>query len=208
MLIVADTNELQVDWVDGGRLDNLLDGAASAGDPWTTALPGAYGAGTAGEIIGDLKNGGRLDLIFDTIAADVVNLDGAAMRGTDGANTTVPDVAGAAATLHGITDGKIDIAQADLDTLTGIDGVELSTAAINALWAKAMSDLAAGAPSATASALTALNYLYEAWRNRTITNGDDDEISLYKDDNVTKLCKLDMSHVGEVFIKGKYGAAD
>jgi hypothetical protein len=33
----------------------------------------------------DWINGGRLDLILDIIAADVVNLDGAAMRGTDNA---------------------------------------------------------------------------------------------------------------------------
>lgn len=52
--ILADTGELQTDWADGGRLDLLLDGASSAGDPWTTALPGAYGAGTAGAIIGAL----------------------------------------------------------------------------------------------------------------------------------------------------------
>lgn len=54
--ILADTNELQADWVDGGRLDLILDSAASAGDPWGTALPGAYGAGTAGKIIGDNIN--------------------------------------------------------------------------------------------------------------------------------------------------------
>jgi hypothetical protein len=34
----------------------LLDGAASAGDPWTTTLPGAYGAGTAGYIVGTNVN--------------------------------------------------------------------------------------------------------------------------------------------------------
>jgi hypothetical protein len=54
--ILADTNELQTDWANGGRLDLLLDGAASAGDPWTTELPGAYGAGTAGKIVGDNLN--------------------------------------------------------------------------------------------------------------------------------------------------------
>ena len=42
------------------------------------------------ELQGDWVNGGRLDLILDTVAADVVNIDGAAMRGTDGANTTTP----------------------------------------------------------------------------------------------------------------------
>lgn len=41
------------------------------------------------------------------------------MRGTDSANTTVPDAAGTAATLHGVTDGKIDTAQADIDIITG-----------------------------------------------------------------------------------------
>ncbi|MHA1169506.1 MAG: hypothetical protein ACTSRU_16895, partial [Candidatus Hodarchaeales archaeon] len=39
------------------------------------------------------------------------------MRGTENANTVVPDVAGTAATLHGTTDGKVDAAQADITTL-------------------------------------------------------------------------------------------
>jgi DNA-binding transcriptional regulator YdaS (Cro superfamily) len=54
--ILADTNELQSDWADGGRLDLLLDAAGSAGDPWATELPGAYGSGTAGEIIGGFSD--------------------------------------------------------------------------------------------------------------------------------------------------------
>lgn len=35
-----------------GSTGAALNGAGSAGDPWTTALPGAYGAGTAGYILG------------------------------------------------------------------------------------------------------------------------------------------------------------
>jgi hypothetical protein len=54
--ILADTGELQGDWADGGRLDLILDAAGSAGDPWATELPGAYGAGTAGEIIGGFSS--------------------------------------------------------------------------------------------------------------------------------------------------------
>lgn len=53
-----------------GSTGLALNSAGSAGDPWSTALPGAYGAGTAGEILGDWKNAGRLDLILDIIAAD------------------------------------------------------------------------------------------------------------------------------------------
>lgn len=50
-----------------GSTAESLDSAATAGDPWSTALPGAYGAGTAGEILGDWKNGERLDLLLDDI---------------------------------------------------------------------------------------------------------------------------------------------
>ena len=98
VLIVADTGELQTDWVDGGRLDNLLDGAASAGDPWTTTLPGGYGAGTAGNIVGNnldavlsartLASADYFDPAADTVAnvtlvaTTTTNTD---MRGTDSA---------------------------------------------------------------------------------------------------------------------------
>ncbi len=39
-----------------GSTAEALNSAGSAGDPWTTALPGAYGAGSAGKIIGDNIN--------------------------------------------------------------------------------------------------------------------------------------------------------
>lgn len=87
--IILDSNELQTDWADGGRLDLILDAAsapsaadvadavwdeaitghlsagstglklnsaASAGDPWSTALPGAYASGTAGYIMGNMSS--------------------------------------------------------------------------------------------------------------------------------------------------------
>ena len=72
---------------DAGCLD--LDAQLAATNEVTAARMGA---------LTDWINGGRLDLILDIIAADVVNIDGDAMRGTDGANTTVPDAAGTAPT--------------------------------------------------------------------------------------------------------------
>lgn len=39
-----------------GSTGAALNAAGSAGDPWNTALPGAYGAGTAGKIVGDNIN--------------------------------------------------------------------------------------------------------------------------------------------------------
>lgn len=52
--ILTDTNELQTDWHDGGRLDLLLDGASApsaatvADAVWDEALAGHAGAGSAG----------------------------------------------------------------------------------------------------------------------------------------------------------------
>lgn len=39
-----------------GTIGEKINDAGSAGDPWATALPGAYGAGTAGKIVGDNLN--------------------------------------------------------------------------------------------------------------------------------------------------------
>lgn len=49
-------DEVTADHVDSGSTGNSLNSAGSAGDPWSTALPGAYGAGTAGKIVGDNVN--------------------------------------------------------------------------------------------------------------------------------------------------------
>ena len=40
----------------GGSTGSSLNAAGSAGDPWATTVPGAYGAGTAGKILGDNLN--------------------------------------------------------------------------------------------------------------------------------------------------------
>lgn len=46
-----------------GSTGAQLNAAGAGGDPWATALPGAYGAGTAGQILG-----GRLDVASSTLA--------------------------------------------------------------------------------------------------------------------------------------------
>lgn len=59
--IVADTNELQTDWANGGRLDLLLD--ATLAD--------------TNELQTDWANGGRLDLIVDAILVDTAEIGSA-----------------------------------------------------------------------------------------------------------------------------------
>lgn len=77
--ILADTNELQTDWANGGRLDLLLDAILA----------------DTGELQTDWVNGGRLDSLIDTIiariptalvagrmAVDVQAINGVVMAGT------------------------------------------------------------------------------------------------------------------------------
>lgn len=94
---------------------------------------------------------------------------------------------------------------------TGTDGVVLKAAGLNAdavaeIWSAAMTDMAAGAPSATATALVALNWIYEAWRNKTTTTAT--EISIFKDDASTVLAESTISDDGSVFTKGEIRAAN
>lgn len=146
--IEADTNELQTDdiptliaalptasensdavWdeilsghVISGSSGEALSAAGTAGDPWTTALPGAYGAGTAGKIIGDNINAtissratqasvDTIDGIVDTILIDTADL-----QANQGNWLTATGFA---------TSGALATAQADLDTITGVGGVNL-----------------------------------------------------------------------------------
>ena len=52
---IADSvwDEAIADHLGAGATGAALNAAGSAGDPWSAALPGAYGAGTAGKIVGD-----------------------------------------------------------------------------------------------------------------------------------------------------------
>jgi hypothetical protein len=75
---------------------------------WNETMAGHTTSDTSGEVMNDLQNGGRLDLIFDIIAVDTT--------------TDIPAL--------------IATAQADLDTITGADGVNLLSAtqtSINAI---------------------------------------------------------------------------
>lgn len=89
--ILADTGELQGDWVNGGRLDLILDSRMAEASINTT--------------------GGAIDNVT-LVATTTTNTD---MRGTDSAATAA----------------SLATAQADLDILTGTDGVTLATSQPN-----------------------------------------------------------------------------
>jgi len=75
--VLADTNELQTDWTDGGRLDLLLDAIKAVTDnlPDGGALSDlATVLADTSELQTDWTDGGRLDLLLDAIKAKTDNL--------------------------------------------------------------------------------------------------------------------------------------
>jgi hypothetical protein len=69
-------DELTADHAGVGSTGAALSAAGGSGDPWATALPGAYGAGTAGKIIGDNVNApiATVDTVVDAIKAKTDSL--------------------------------------------------------------------------------------------------------------------------------------
>lgn len=68
-----------------GGTAEALNAAGAAGDPWTTALPGAYGSGSAGNIIGN-----RIDAAISTRATPAqVNSEADAALADVGLTTTI-----------------------------------------------------------------------------------------------------------------------
>ena len=157
-----------------GSTAEALNAAGAAGDPWTTVLPGAYGAGSAGEILGDWKNAGRLDAILDTVAADaaLIKADTDELQ-TDWANGGRLDL---------ILDSRM--AEASINTTAGaVDNVTLvATTTTN-------SDMRGTDNAATATALatvdTEVGQIKTQTDKLTFTDGANVDANIQKINDVT-----------------------
>lgn len=76
--VIADAvwDEATAGHTTAGTTGKALTDAGSAGDPWATVLPGAYGAGTAGKLVGDNINApiATVDTVVDAIKAKTDSL--------------------------------------------------------------------------------------------------------------------------------------
>ena len=134
-----------------------LSAAGAAGDPWSTALPGAYGAGTAGKIVGDNVNATissrasqtSLDTLDDLVDTEV----GAIKTKTDQLTFTVANQIDANSLTNGglsasATRSAIGLATANLDTqigtlatptnITAATGITVSSIGANVVTASAL----------------------------------------------------------------------
>ncbi|MEJ2419191.1 MAG: hypothetical protein P8Y45_20150, partial [Exilibacterium sp.] len=132
--IVADTNELQTDWADGGRLDLILDARASQASLDTvdgnvdailvdtgTTIPGVLGTPTDTDLATDIANAqssidalNDFDPTTDEVDADVVKISGSAAAADNQEAAALGIIIGAAVT------GTLTTAAMTTD-LTGYD---------------------------------------------------------------------------------------
>jgi hypothetical protein len=146
------------------------------------------------------------------------------MRGTDGANTTVPDAAGTAAALHTTTDGKIDVVDGIVDDILvdtaeiGAAGIGLTAIPWNSDWdvevnsqvsdvlkTDTIAEMTQGIPPTTPTFQQAIMYGYMAL---TKDLNDDGSSKDFYNNAGTVIWKKDLSDDGTDYheIKGASGA--
>lgn len=155
-------DETLADHLGAGSTGAALNAAGAAGDPWSTALPGAYGAGTAGKIVGDNLNA--------TISS----------RATQ---TSVDDLPTNAelATALAAADDAILAAIAALNDLSSADVTAAVPTAIQNADALLKRDWTAVTGEASRSALNALRFI----RNKFSTVVTPGSVTVYKEDDTT-----------------------
>jgi hypothetical protein len=146
--ILADTNELQTDWVNGGRLDLLID---------------AILADTA-ELQTDWVNGGRLDLILDARASQTSVDDLPTNAELATALGTADDaVLAAIAALN-------NLSQANIRTAVGLTAANLDTQLGDLPTNAELATALASADDAVLAAIAALNNLSAAQVNAEVVD--------------------------------------
>ena len=183
---------------------------------------GAAGAGLTNinlpnqtmDIIGDITGSlsGSVASVSGAVGSVAGNVDGNVTGSVGSVAGAVGSVTGAVGSVTGAVGsvGAGGIAAASFAAgainaaaiaANAIDADALADDAITEIWGKAMTDLAQGAPSSTASVLVAINYLYEAWRNKTTTTAT--LMTVFKDDGTTGLVKSTIGDDGTTFTKGE-----
>ena len=108
-----------------GSMAEALNAAGSAGDPWVTALPGAYGAGSAGNILGNIN-----DLSASDVAAELATYDAPTKAELDSGFSALNDPTAAAiadAVWDEAATGHTDAGKAGEQLWTDVDAILADT---------------------------------------------------------------------------------
>lgn len=170
-----------------GSTGAALSAAGGSGDPWSTALPGAYGAGTAGNIVGtnlDATVSSRATVAaLSTLQTDV-----------NAISARVPT-----ALISGRMDSSVGSMAANTLTASAL-ATDAVTEITNGILAGQITELA-GVPIASPSLASALALLYMAVRNKRDTTSSADEIH---NDAGAVIATAVISDDGSTFTKSEY----
>lgn len=137
-----------------GSTGLALNSAGAAGDPWSTALPGAYGAGTAGNIVGNNLNDTITSRLAPTVAGRTLDVSAAGEAGLDWANIGSPTTAQNLSATNIDVDQVVASVSGAVGSVTGavasvvgnvggnvvgsvgsvVAGVTLAASAVQAIW--------------------------------------------------------------------------
>lgn len=152
-----------------------LNAAGAAGDPWSTAIPGAYGVGTAGHRLGnvpDLVAGAAGGLfIAGTNAATTVNITGNLTGNVSGSVGSVTGAVGSVTGSVGSVTGAVGSVTGAVGSV-GAGGIAAATFAANAVNAAALATDAVD-EIAAAILLTPANKLNTNSDNSVVTRAHD-----------------------------------
>jgi hypothetical protein len=217
--ILADTNELQTDWVNGGRLDLILDARASQTSVDTidgivdsilldTGTDGVVvnAAGLATDAVQEIRNaitGGAYAL--DTDANGAIRIvDGTGARELNTSSGFIAGIAGTINTLDALDtaqDVEHDATQAAIAALNNLSAAQVNTEVLDVLNTDTFAEPGQGTPAATASLVAKIGYLYKAWRNKKTQ--DATTFKLFADDASTVDQKSTLSDDGTTFTFGE-----
>ncbi len=197
---LADTNELQTDWANGGRLDLILDIIAA---DTTTDIPaliataqadldiitGATGVNLlaatqasidaieadTNELQGDWVNGGRLDLILDIIAADTTTDIPALIAALPTAVENRTEMDSNSVDLNSLLTELAKVPKSDSNVTWNATALASIESEVNDALDTAISELGVAAPTATPTLRTGMMLMYMALRNKLVvqTSGTD-----------------------------------
>jgi hypothetical protein len=196
-----------------GSTGAALNAAGSAGDPWTTPLPGAYGAGTAGKIVGDNLNATVSSRATSVQATDIqsrlpVALVGGKMDsnvgslGTNAITAAVlaPDaVAEIQAAI--LSDGvPFPGAHIDAPVSSSATPTQVKTQVVAALNTDIYPEPPQGTPAASNTLAAKIGFLFKAWRNKVAQTATEQRV--YNDAGTVVDHKATFSDDGTTATRG------
>jgi hypothetical protein len=178
--IVADTNELQTDWHDGGRLDLILDARASQ-----TSV--------------DTVDGNVDAILLDTGTDGVIV---ATNNDKTGYSLTVTPPTAAAIRTE-MDSNSTKLANLDVVLSTRATPADVNAQVLDVLTVDTFAQPGQEAPAATTTLMNMLRYLYKVFRNKQTFNKDTGVYNLYADNGTTVDQKQTSTDDDTTFTRGE-----